>query len=101
MAGSMGIAELSDRAAADLLDIYVHGVRQFGSKQSDLYLDGLERCFDLIAENPEMGRLANQVGEGFRRHEHQSHVIFYEQTATGVLILAVLHARQLPDLSDP
>lgn len=97
----MGIVELSNRAAADLLDIYVHGVRQFGLKQSDLYLDGLERCFSLIAENPEMGRRADRVGEGVRRHEHQSHVVFYEMTALGILILAVLHARQLPDLSDP
>lgn len=97
----MGIAELSDRAAADLLDIYVHGVRQFGPRQSDHYLDALERCLDLLAENPEMVRRADLIGKDVRRHEHQSHVIFYDQTATGVFVLAVLHARQLPDLSDP
>jgi len=28
-------------------------------------------------------------------------VVFYEMAALGILILAVLHARQLPDLSDP
>jgi toxin ParE1/3/4 len=97
----MGTVELSNRAAADLLDIYLHGIRQFGPNQADIYLDGLDRCFLLIADNPKMGRRADDVGEGLRRHEHQSHVIFYEPTATGIFVVAVLHGRQLPDLIDP
>ena len=34
-------------------------------------------------------------GNGHRRHEHKSHVILYEPTDDGVLILAVVHGRSV------
>jgi toxin ParE1/3/4 len=97
----MASVELSERASADLLGIYLQGMRQFGPRQADRYLDELEACFQLLADNREMGRRADPVGEGLRRHEHKSHVIFYEPNAKGIFVVAVLHARQLPDLNDP
>ena len=94
----MSEVELSGRASADLLDIYLHGIRTFGPRQADRYLESLERCFVTLAQNPRMGRNADRVGAGLRRHEHLAHVIFYEETKGGVLIVAVLHGRQLPNL---
>lgn len=89
---------LVERASDDLLDIYLFGIRQFGIRQADLYLDSLENCFQLLAENPRMGRRAERVAPGLRRHEHKSHVIFYREQAAGVEIVAVLHERRLPRL---
>ncbi|MFK0208225.1 type II toxin-antitoxin system RelE/ParE family toxin [Agrobacterium sp. NPDC090283] len=42
-----------------------------------------------------MGRAATTVGEGIRRHEYGSHVIFYEIDGSGVLILTVVHGRSI------
>lgn len=97
----MASVELSDRASTDLLAIYLQGIRHFGPLQADRYLDELDNCLQLLAENPGMGRRADALGDALRRHEHQSHVVFYELTASGILVVAVLHGRQLPDLTDP
>jgi toxin ParE1/3/4 len=42
-----------------------------------------------------MGRLASSVGGNVRRHEHQSHVILYEERADGINVLAFVHARRI------
>lgn len=94
----MPTAELSARASADLLDIYLQGLRLFGPIQADRYLDGIEACLVLLASNPHIGRSAESVGSGLRRHEHGIHVIFYELGSDGVFVVAILHERQLPDL---
>ena len=95
----MPTVELSARASADLLGIYLQGIRLFGPLQADRYLDGLESCLALLAANPRMGRAAEGLGAGLRRHEHGSHVIFYEAAGSGAFIVAILHERQLPDFA--
>lgn len=59
MAGLMGAVELSERASAELLNIYLEGIRLFGPLQADRYIDSLQQCFDLLAANPRMGRKAD------------------------------------------
>jgi toxin ParE1/3/4 len=90
---------LTKRARDDLFDIFLFGYQQFGERQAERYAAGLEHAFSLLAANPRMGREAKSVGPGIRRHEHGSHVVFYEETSEGVLILAVLHARSLLKIS--
>lgn len=94
----MATFKLTERASAELLDIYLFGLRQFGRIQADRYLDELERCFGLLADNPRMGRLARKVGHGVRRHEHGSHVIFYEIERGDLVILAIVHGRSMQEL---
>lgn len=89
---------LTDDAEADLLDVFLYGFERFGVLQASAYKDGLARCFQLIAENPGIGRPARDVGLGVRRHEHARHVIFYEEASDGVLILAVIHERSIRTL---
>ena len=47
-----------------------------------------------------MGRPAERIRAGLRRHEHAEHVVFYRQTGEGVSIVAIVHRRMRPDL-DP
>ena len=44
----MDTYRLSKRAAADLVNIHLEGIRQFGPAQADKYIDELEACFDLL-----------------------------------------------------
>lgn len=90
---------LTKRARDDLFDIFLFGYEQFGEKQAEAYAAGLEHVFQLLAENPRMGRKAEAIAAGVRRHEHQSHVILYEETSSGVLILAVVHGSSVRRLS--
>lgn len=86
---------LTERAEDDLLDLFLDGIEMFGLLQAHRYKDELEHCFQLIASRPQMGRLAPSIGEGVRRHEHQSHIILYEQAAGTIVILAVVPARSI------
>lgn len=86
---------LTRRAEADLLDIFLFGLEQFGLAQAERYKLGLERGFTLLADNPKLGRTADAVAPGLRRHEHESHVILYEQAPDGVLIVALIRGRSI------
>lgn len=86
---------LSTQAENEILDIFLYGIEQFGLSQARLYKDEMESCFQLLGNNPRMGRAATTVGEGIRRHEYGSHVIFYEIDGSGVLILTVVHGRSI------
>ncbi|WP_342165972.1 type II toxin-antitoxin system RelE/ParE family toxin [Methylobacterium sp. SD21] len=90
---------LTKRAEADLFDIAVHGYRQFGARQAEAYAAGLEHAFELLADNPGMGRRADVIRPGVHRHEHASHVILYESVGDGVLILAIVHRRSVRRLT--
>lgn len=63
--------------------------------QAERYKDDLARCFGMLADNPRMGRLAEIIAPGVRRHEHGSHVIPYEINVSGILVLAVVHGRSI------
>jgi len=84
---------LSRRGAADVEEIADYSIEQFGIKQARRYRDGLETCFQTLAENPRLGRSAEQLAPSLRRFEHQSHVVFYIPEDWGVLIVRVLHEK--------
>jgi toxin ParE1/3/4 len=87
----MGVCELSAAAAEDLAEIAEFTMLQFGLEQSRRYRDGLQSCFEALAENPQIGRAVPELGAGLRRFPHQAHVVFYRPQEGGVLIARVLH----------
>jgi toxin ParE1/3/4 len=50
-------------------------------------------AFRYSPTTPASGRSAAQLAPDLRRHEHQSHIIFYAPKKTGALIVRVLHTR--------
>ncbi|MCO6177530.1 type II toxin-antitoxin system RelE/ParE family toxin [Ciceribacter sp. RN22] len=89
---------LTERAEADLLSLFLDGLEWFGLRQARRYKTELEHCFQLLAENPQMGRLVESIGPAVRRHVHQSHVILHEIGDSGILILAIVPARSVRKL---
>nr|WP_256477690.1 type II toxin-antitoxin system RelE/ParE family toxin [Aurantimonas marianensis] len=86
---------MTERAEAEIFEIFLFGIEQFGTAQARRYKDELMHCFERLGDNPRMGRAANSLAPGVRRHEHRSHVILYEIERPGILILAVVHGRSL------
>ena len=83
---------LAPRADADLDEIFEYTLERFGLNQARLYLGGLRACFETLAANPRMGRKADAIGTGVRRHEHGSHIfILYEVAEHGVTVLAIVY----------
>lgn len=91
----MASYRLTLRAGADVFDIFLYGFEAFGANQAARYKDDLARCFAMLSENPRMGRPAEAIASGIRRHEHQSHVILYEIDSPDILVLAVVHGRSI------
>ena len=87
---------LSRLARLDLIEIADYTVDTWGADQANRYLDRLEACFRQLAETPEIGRPCATVRPGYRRMEHQKHVIFYRAKKKGVLIGRILHQRMMP-----
>ena len=89
----MAAYSLSEKAVSDLDGIYEYTILNFGLEQARAYLLGLHERFQILADTPGIGRSATQLAPNLRRHEYQSHIIFYNPTETGVLIVRVLHTR--------
>lgn len=89
---------LTVRAEAELIDIFLFGIERFGLLQARRYSEALAACFQLLADNPRLGRPADAIAPGVRRHEHESHVILYEIGGNEVTILAVVHSSSVKGL---
>lgn len=87
----------SKLARLDLIEIGDYTLDHWGADQAIRYLGSLERCFSLIAANPEIGRKCYRLRKGYRRIEHEKHVVFYRTGDEGVLVVRILHQRILPD----
>lgn len=77
------------------MDIAAYTLRTWGADQTIRYLEDLEACCQMLAENPELGRACDNVRPGLRRKEHGLHVVFYRRDAGGVLVSRILHQRML------
>lgn len=83
----------SRRAALDLEAIAEYTIERFGIEQARHDRDELKACFDRLADNPALGRRAEQLSPGLRRYEFRSHIIFYRAAGADILIARVLHYR--------
>ncbi|MBL8496487.1 type II toxin-antitoxin system RelE/ParE family toxin [Nitrosomonas sp. JL21] len=89
----MGRFHLTDRAVTDLSDIADFTIQSFGIEQARFYRDGLNNCFDILADNPQLGQSATELAPSLKRFEYQSHVVFYKSQGADILIVRILHQR--------
>ena len=93
----MAVFRFSRRAEADLLSIGAYTVRRWGEDQAIRYIDDLEGCCKMLADNPALGRGCDDVRPGLRRMEHGRHIVFYREDDRGILVSRILHQRMLPE----
>ena len=84
---------LTTRAVLDLSEIADFTIQSFGIEQARFYRDGFNNCFEVLAENPQLGRSAAELTPNLKRYEHQSPVVFYIPQDTDILIVCILHQR--------
>jgi toxin ParE1/3/4 len=65
---------------ADLLSIGEYTLRKWGEEQTARYLGELEDCCQMLARNPAMGRLSEDIRAGLRHFEHGKHVCSIART---------------------
>lgn len=83
--------ELSNKADADLTEIYIFSYQRFGEAKADAYLQAIEKRFLMLAEQPLLGHRIDRIHKGYFRFEHASHSIFYKLKEDGITVVRVLH----------
>jgi toxin ParE1/3/4 len=96
---------LSRLAEDDLRQIGRYTQREWGIRQRNRYLSGLDRRLREIANNPGIGRPRNEIKAGLRSILYGSHIILYFVSGEAVLVARVLHKnmeieRHLPSVID-
>jgi toxin ParE1/3/4 len=84
---------LSKQAQSDIRDIIRYTAEHFGGAQAEEYIDGLYRSFELLADNPKMGR---EWRAGRRRYIYRMHHVYYRLVADGVFVTHIRHSSQNP-----
>lgn len=83
-------------ARLDLIEIADYTVDIWGLEQANRYIDGLGGCFRQLARTPGMGRPCGRIRRGYRRMEHEKHVIIYRVDGDSIFISRILHQSMLP-----
>jgi toxin ParE1/3/4 len=75
---------LTRQAQSDIKAIYHYTVEYFGERQAREYLDGLDYSFDLLTDNPKLGRLWD------------GKVVYYRIVKDEIVLTRMRNARQQP-----
>ena len=87
--------KVSQKAQAEIIDIYLYGVEHFTEQQSDSYHASLSAAFDILAQNPELARERTELEPPVRVHPHGSHLIIYRiEDDRDIFIISIRHARE-------
>ncbi len=89
---------VSQRAQADLIEIWLYSFKHWGEAQADRYLDELDAGLRECGAYPERVRRREEVRVGYWSLLVRRHVAFYTVTVDQVLIQRVLHGSMDPDL---
>ena len=84
---------LTRQAQSDIKAIYHYTVEYFGESQAHEYLEGLDYSFDLLTDNPKLGRLWDGKG---RRYVYKSHLVYYRIVKKEIAITRIRNSRQKP-----
>jgi len=88
---------ISNKAEADLREIWRWSYIRFGESQADRYLDDLDTGMRLCSSDPEKGKQREALRAGYRSVLVGKHLVFYTFTHDTVLVQRVLHGSMDPD----
>lgn len=84
---------LSRRARADLDEIWDYTVRRWDTTQAEQYIRGIQGVIETLAAAPRLGRVCNEIREGYFKYSVGSHLVFYRPIVSGIEVIRILHQR--------
>jgi toxin ParE1/3/4 len=90
--------ELTPLARFDMREIWAYSAQQWGRRRANRYIRDLTVAIENLAKDPYLGVNADEVRLDYRKHVFGSHLIYYSLSATGVIVVRVLH-QQMDALS--
>ena len=91
----MPVYRLAPKAREDMEAVWLYSLRQWGTQQTERYIDDLTEAFVFLAESPKTGTACENIRVGYRKYHVIRHVIYYRETGYGVEVMRVLHDRML------
>src|SRR5262245_35114309 len=85
---------VSPLAEQDLHDIWSYVAADASPAIADKLIDAVFDRFELLVEQPRIGRNRAEFGEGVRTFVVESYVIYYRHDEGDILIARVLHGRR-------
>ncbi len=82
---------LSSKASTDLDSILDYSMISFGTDIMLKYHQSLEKCFETLDDNPDLGTEVEHVRPDYLCFEHRSHLTFYKKLKQDILIVRILH----------
>jgi len=82
---------LSNAAEEDVRAIYRYSVEGFGEVRASAYLQSLDECLLMLADNPEVGKDVSHVRLDYYQFSHDSHEVFYKKDEEGIYVVRILH----------
>ena len=83
--------KLSKLAKQDINSIIDYTFLNFGADAMINYHTTLQRCFETIDDNPEIGLKSDYIIQDYYRFNHRSHVVYYKKIESGIIIIRILH----------
>jgi len=88
-------------AEADILEIWDY-IADDNVDAADLWVDRLDEQFSLLATQPLMGRVRDELARGVRSFPFGRYVIFYAPIDNGIDVIRVLHgSRDIDTVFNP
>ena len=85
----------SRQAEADIVGIYVSGIRDFGLQQADKYMTGLDSVMKRLSQFPRMARERLEITPPVRVYPYGAHLVIYTVNEDDdVYVLRVRHGHE-------
>jgi toxin ParE1/3/4 len=92
--------ERSAQAEQDLLDIWMY-IAEDSPRAADRLLDYFHSTLQMLARNPFMGKLHNELSIGLRSFAVGEYLVFYLPKRSGIVLVRVLSSyRNLDSIFD-
>ena len=82
---------ITPRALDDLKSIGRYTLQEWGIKQRDRYLYDLDKRFEWLANQPQIGKQRPDIKEGYYCYLQGSHLIFYIINQDSIDIIGIPH----------
>ena len=86
--------KLTPTAISQLKEIANHTELEWGVAQRNKYMRELYDCFQLLAQNPYIGKDRSEIKPRYRSIALGSHVVFYIVADLHIEIIGIPHARE-------
>lgn len=87
----MSTFKLTSAAVEDLKEIARYTQKKWGESKRNLYLTSINSKFIWLAENPNIGKIRDDIKKGYLSYPEGKHTIFYRLNKNHIEILATLH----------